>query len=283
MIYITEKSAPEVVVLGRRAFPSYTGKQFKFQPFKGPKSLASYWSGGSRDSFVFVAINPTVTGKIHIGDNGGHPAQPDAQSIEKLALGVALVEHTIFCGKDMGLTIYLNPEDINQKMLPVGEVILSPPERLCLVITCHRKAAYRREEASRHGLGEKRWDAAVKKLIARGLLAKNGAITAEGRNVCGDTDLYNLPVLSSFSVTTVLCLITGKQLIIDAEVRINNLCKAILGLDDCILDEYQKDFCKERLLRWYPELGDVRLDIADVALAITEYGLQNQYGVWRAS
>jgi hypothetical protein len=43
-----------------------------------------------------------------------------------LPAGVICVEHSIFCGKDVGIRIHLNPENL-VSMLPVSHPALLPP------------------------------------------------------------------------------------------------------------------------------------------------------------
>ncbi len=100
-------------------------------------------------------------------------------------------------GKDHGITIYVNPENIS-KMLPPAEE--TPwEEKVVLSATRSLKSSYggikdyRFYEASREtGITKPEWDKAKESLINKGMLNKSGAITDKGRNVIGNVDLYQL-------------------------------------------------------------------------------------------
>jgi hypothetical protein len=155
---------------------------------------AGLWSGGSRDTYRVVRFEDGAT--IEPMRNQA-PWDKSRQDIPvKLAPGIAVIEHTIFCGKDLGLTFYVHPENA-RKLLP-APVELTALEKLVLEYTAHRKSSYMGRdryqmavEDARYGYGENReklvpsrpeWDAAKQSLIARGFLNKAGAITTAGRN-----------------------------------------------------------------------------------------------------
>ena len=52
-----------------------------------------------------------------------------------------MVEHTIFCGKDHGLTFYVHP-DSAAKLLPSESVELTPNQKLVLNATASLKSSY---------------------------------------------------------------------------------------------------------------------------------------------
>jgi len=125
-----------------------------------------------------------------------HPAnvKPGQQEVVVVP-GFVIVEHSIFCGKDMGLTFYVNPADI-VKLLP-APVELTLAEEFVLTATRHYKSSYmgrdRFEMAIDHpaDLGPRfnellmnraEWNIVKDDLIARKLLNRAGAITNAGRN-----------------------------------------------------------------------------------------------------
>jgi hypothetical protein len=166
---------------------------------------AGLWDGGSRDSYS----------AIRIADGAGVPfpgqdAAPwDATRVARevaLVPGICVVEHSIFCGKDMGLRFYLHPADA-APMLPPPADALPAIEQLILDYTAGRKSSYMGRdrydmacEDLRHAIrypgsyGAPRmpevptraqWDSAKLALIAKGYLNKAGAITTAGRNLAG--------------------------------------------------------------------------------------------------
>src|SRR5215467_1660620 len=104
-IYLTGKE-PLIGQIARAAFPGYTGNKFRLDITDRPINCASSWEGGSRDYFVFVDL-------ATMNSSGQMPAQSafdrKVEGLDHVTLppNVACVEHSIFCGKDMGLTIHI--------------------------------------------------------------------------------------------------------------------------------------------------------------------------------
>jgi hypothetical protein len=173
---------------------AYSGRQFKAivcETATIPMD-AGLWSGGSRETYRAVNLD---TG-IDVPLRGQNAAPWDAARREheiSLAAGVVVICHSMFCGKDMGLTFYVHPANAT-KLLPAntaGE--LSETELLVLEATASLKSSYGgkdRYEMSRHNARysskafptREQWEQAKQSLIARKLLNKAGAITTAGRN-----------------------------------------------------------------------------------------------------
>ena len=114
-----------------------------------------------------------------------------------LVPGIAVVEHSMFCGKDMGLTFHVHPDNA-AKLLPAPTAELTAHEKLVLQATCSFKSSYGgkdryqmmadevRYASSKHVQEpfptREQWDAAKQSLIGRGMLNKAGAVTPCGRN-----------------------------------------------------------------------------------------------------
>lgn len=94
-----------------RTFPDYRGRKYHVQvhDVDFPVDVTSYWSGGSRD--YFAAINLATMETVVVPQNGtpfdGGPIRPGGVIIPT---GFAIVEHSIFCGKDIGITVHVGPE-----------------------------------------------------------------------------------------------------------------------------------------------------------------------------
>ncbi len=167
-----------------RCFPDYRGKKIKISTHI-PKIISSYWSGGSRDFYYFYELS---TGKA-VGVETNHPGfqTNNPRNLENLPDGIVLVKHSICCGKDLGITIYVNACDC-APLLPEKRE-LTEDEKIVLKYTKSYKSSYagisdyRFHEASVGcGITKERWDASKNSLIEKKLLNKNGAITADGRN-----------------------------------------------------------------------------------------------------
>lgn len=169
----------------------YNGKSFKARVCETMTipMTAGLWNGGSRDTYRVVRIEDGM-----MVDAVNHNAAPwngaRQDVVVKLESGIAVVEHTIFCGKDMGLTFYVHPDNA-AKLLP-APVELSGHERIVLRATVSYKSSYMgkdRYQIARDNAGcpsdfllRSEWEAAKQSLIARGMLNKAGAITPAGRN-----------------------------------------------------------------------------------------------------
>jgi hypothetical protein len=104
-------------------FPSYRGRKISIVPQRYPLNCKSYWDGGSRDYFAFLRLDTFAVAPM--------PAQSafdrDIRGAESVTLpaGVICVEHSIFCGRDVGIRIHCNPENL-VSMLPATHPALLP-------------------------------------------------------------------------------------------------------------------------------------------------------------
>lgn len=91
--------------LAKLAFPAYKGRKFRETDQSYPLSFSSYWDGGSRDYFAVVSLDTLEVNHAPTShpafDKWGRAAQ---QGIV-IPLGFVVVKHSIFCGKDVGLTV----------------------------------------------------------------------------------------------------------------------------------------------------------------------------------
>jgi hypothetical protein len=140
------------------------------------------WDGGSKSTFIAVDL---ATGRVSDPDARafGSFARPSTPTVD-LPVGVAIVEHAMFCGKDTGCTIYLRPENA-APLLPSGPQVTAE-QRAVLEATAANKSSYGGDrEYRRHasGLTREVWDRAKAECQAAGWLTAAGAITVAGRNV----------------------------------------------------------------------------------------------------
>jgi len=75
--------------------------------------MMDYWSEGSRH---YVRAFDIATGKIADHD-ASNPFRGQAHARVTIPDGIALVEHSIFCGKDAGIAIYVTPASL-ARLLP---------------------------------------------------------------------------------------------------------------------------------------------------------------------
>ena len=99
----------DIKIIGKAAFPDYRGRKFKLST-RQPVDVRSYWEGGSRD--YFVAINLHTRGTLEVPQNGtpfdGGPIRPNGVEVPA---GFAIVEHSFFCGKDIGITVHIREDE----------------------------------------------------------------------------------------------------------------------------------------------------------------------------
>lgn len=176
----------------------YNGKQFRAHVVEEVTipNYAGLWDGGSRDTYY--AMDFDTGRKLPLSDNFSAPWDKSRKDqIVTLRPGFMVVMHSIFCGKDTGLTFYVHPENARKLLpAPVGE--MSDHEKIVLNATRSYKSSYNGQDRyqmarndfsySRIHAGEsfpsrEQWDAAKQSLINKGLLDKRGAITVAGRNV----------------------------------------------------------------------------------------------------
>ena len=169
---------------------SYSGRKFKAvvcETLSIP-GHAGLWEGGSRT--VYSAIEPATGREIRVSSNAA-PWDPERRNEQTVTLSPSfvVVSHSIFQGKDMGLTFYVHP-DVAAKMLP-APVELSEIDKLVLSATVNYKSSYagrdRYQTAKHYAYGQlfptrEAWELAKESLASRGLLNKAGAITPAGRN-----------------------------------------------------------------------------------------------------
>ena len=103
----------EVEAVVDAAFPGYRGRKFKVQPAGSVTLGDTFWDGGSKSTYVAVRLSD---GKASAANVGLPWSGAEGKSFP-LPAGIVVVEHSIFCGKDCGLRIYVNPADM-PRMLP---------------------------------------------------------------------------------------------------------------------------------------------------------------------
>jgi len=170
----------EVLALTKRAFPDYTGKKISIEVCSTPIDVRSYWDGGSRTYFKFMKLDGSAY-SVTVPPQSAFDAKVQGAEAVNLVPGLACVSHIYFCGEDLGINIYIHPENA-PKLLP-PKVDLTSDEKIVLKYTRSLKAHYRFEYASRDtGITFECWEATKKLLASRKLMTTAGALTLEGRN-----------------------------------------------------------------------------------------------------
>lgn len=115
--YEFKKSDPKVAHLVRLCYPNYKGRRTVKVESRERYFVHDYWDGGSRSyaSFVHLPTRRTVSLnslQYEHQTNGNHFNLPIGQL--SLTPEIAVVENSIFRGKDMGVRVYVHPEAIGK-------------------------------------------------------------------------------------------------------------------------------------------------------------------------
>lgn len=104
---ISPENAKKLVkALARVAYPNYSGRKFRVTESK-TYYMSNYWSEGSRNYCVAVNL---ATGEIkEPSREAGIPWNGAANASFDIPQGVGILERSIFCGKECGITLYVAP------------------------------------------------------------------------------------------------------------------------------------------------------------------------------
>ena len=99
---ITRKQAAPIL---SRSFPDYKGRTIRVEFTETMTFSDTNWGGGSRSYYEAIRSD----GKHERLPNFSPWNNPAEGRRIPLTPDVLIVEHSIFCGKDCGITIYANP------------------------------------------------------------------------------------------------------------------------------------------------------------------------------
>lgn len=161
---------------------SYSGKKFRAVVCESvtiPMD-AGLWEGGSRETYRAIRLSDSSC--VALSKDNASPWSSERRE-QKFALesGIVVIKHTQFCGKDMGLTFYVHPNDA-VRLLPASPEAMDVTLKTVLEIIRGYKPAYRQQYAREAQITQNQWDAALVGLLAMGFVNKAGAITIAGRN-----------------------------------------------------------------------------------------------------
>jgi hypothetical protein len=89
--------------IAKACYPEYKGRKFHYCEQR-EYQMTDYWSEGSRNYAIAYEVS---TGKSGLPSDMVHnPMNGGAHARFEIPHGVVIVEHSIFCGKDCGITIY---------------------------------------------------------------------------------------------------------------------------------------------------------------------------------
>lgn len=196
-MYVEKQDVADLVKV---AYPDYTGRKYQVQTAT-KYHLSNYWSEGSIN-FAKLARYENGWKVLDAPESTKDPFNKVAHATIDIPKNGLVVEHSIFCGKDLGITVYIHPESLfitGPKSLTQGDPEFSREEKIVLAATRGLKSSYagisnyRYHAAHREtGITLEAYEGAKTRLIEAGYLTRAGAITLKGRNAIGLTDLYQL-------------------------------------------------------------------------------------------
>ena len=99
----------DVWAVAGKAFPNYSGRKFKVSLAGVFTAYDTNWGGGTRNQYVAV---PLFDGRPSVLDVPAPWLNQVEGKTVTIPQGFAVVEHSIFQGHDMGLTIHVNTQDM---------------------------------------------------------------------------------------------------------------------------------------------------------------------------
>ena len=101
---------PGVRDMIRRCYPDYRGRKLRWEARETLHLSPTYWDGGTCHEYVLYEL---ASGQVREvprqapREMGG----PDPDATVPLRPGFAVLEHVFFCGQDIGVRVYVHPED----------------------------------------------------------------------------------------------------------------------------------------------------------------------------
>lgn len=171
----------EVEHLISATYPEWKGQKVQVEATDSLLVHGLNWSGGSRNQYRACTLDGKATGSADIGNHAAPWRNPVEGKTTPIPSGHCVIQHIMFCGKDLGIRIYVNPVDM-PRYLKSGSEELTEQEKVVLACIRSYISSYRREEARRHGVSAQQYETLVEGLKAKGLLTKVGGLSLAGKN-----------------------------------------------------------------------------------------------------
>lgn len=97
-----------VKALGKKAYPNYRGRKWELS-FATSYTMENYWDGGSKTYAMAINLTTGEISKPHAATT--NPFNQAAHSSFDIPQGFGIIENTIFCGKDMGISLVIRPDE----------------------------------------------------------------------------------------------------------------------------------------------------------------------------
>jgi len=100
---LTRKEAQPIL---KAAGSNYTGRKISVTFANKVSFYDTNWGGGTRNQYTAINMNTSRASTFYAPAPWINPVE--GQSIE-LPENILVIEHSYFCGRDMGITIYAHP------------------------------------------------------------------------------------------------------------------------------------------------------------------------------
>lgn len=102
------KTLEVVKKMGKIAYPDYKGRKWSLE-FGSSYQMQNYWDGGSKT--YAMAINLSTGQVSQPSAATTNPFREAAHAQIEIPPGFGIIEHTIFCGKDVGISLRIRPDE----------------------------------------------------------------------------------------------------------------------------------------------------------------------------
>lgn len=102
---IMKLSKKQIEPIITATFPTYSGRKFRIEFTDKVTFFDTNWGDGSRNQYVAVRSDGK-TAKLNAPAPWINPVEGKTIEVPQDAM---IVEHSIFCGQDRGITIYAHP------------------------------------------------------------------------------------------------------------------------------------------------------------------------------
>lgn len=97
---------PDIAPILEVTFSDYHGRKFRVVPTERVTFYDTNWGGGTRNYYIAVQLE---SGRVSIPNIPAPWNNPMEGATVDVPEDVVIVEHSIFCGQDTGITIYAHP------------------------------------------------------------------------------------------------------------------------------------------------------------------------------
>jgi len=94
--------------MGRIAYPNYKGRKWALS-FGTSYQMENYWDGGSKTYAMAINLSTGEVSQPNQATN--NPMNGAAHASFEIPPGFGIIEHCYFCGKDMGITLKIRPDE----------------------------------------------------------------------------------------------------------------------------------------------------------------------------